>query len=102
VKLAGPLDRALGVFLEDPAAPRHGYDLMQAAGLPSGTLYPMLARLRDQGLVTSRWEPRPADGPGRPPRTYYQLTAEGTRAARAGLADASRTVAVVRLAPGTA
>ena len=102
MKLTGPLERVLRVFLDDPAAPRYGYDLMKAAGLPSGTLYPMLARLQDEGLVTSRWEPQPADGTGRPPRRYYQLTAEGTRAARAELARARRVVAAVRVAPGTA
>lgn len=102
MKLTGPLERVLGVFLDDPAAPRYGYDLMKAARLPSGTLYPMLARLQDEGLVASRWEPRPADGTGRPPRRYYQLTAEGTRTARVELARAPRPAATARLASGTA
>ena len=43
--MTGPLERVLGAFLADPAAPRYGYDLMKAARLPSGTLYPLLARL---------------------------------------------------------
>ena len=87
--MTGPLERVLGAFLADPAAPRYGYDLMKAARLPSGTLYPMLARLHDQGLVTSEWEPPPADTNGRPPRKYYQLTGEGIRIARLELAQAS-------------
>jgi PadR family transcriptional regulator, regulatory protein PadR len=106
VKLTGPLERVLRAFLDDPAAPRYGYDLMKAAGLPSGTLYPMLARLQDEGLVASRWEPQPADGAGRPPRKYYQLTAEGCRVARIELAGISRAGTTVpggvRPAPGTA
>jgi PadR family transcriptional regulator, regulatory protein PadR len=102
MRLTGQLERVLRVFLDDPAAPRYGYDLMKAARLSSGTLYPMLARLQDEGLVTSRWERQPADGTGRPPRKYYQLTAEGARTARAELARASRAAAAVRLAPGTA
>jgi len=69
---AAPLQRVLRAFLEDPAAPRYGYDLMKAAGLPSGTLYPMLARLEDQKLVTSAWETPQAGGER--PRRYYQLT----------------------------
>jgi PadR family transcriptional regulator, regulatory protein PadR len=89
VKLTAPLERVLRVFLADVSAPRYGYDLMKAARLPSGTLYPMLARLQDEGLVTSQWEPPPADGSGRPPRKYYQLTGEGIRAARQELAQAS-------------
>jgi len=100
VKLTGPLERVLRVFLADPSARRYGYDLMKAARLPSGTLYPMLARLHDQGLVTSEWEPSPDDAGGRPPRKYYQLTAEGARAARLELARAAG--AVPRAAHGTA
>jgi DNA-binding IclR family transcriptional regulator len=49
----------LQAFLEDPAAPRYGYDLMKAAGLKSGTLYPMLSRLEHEKLVTSGWETTP-------------------------------------------
>jgi PadR family transcriptional regulator, regulatory protein PadR len=89
VKLTGPLERVLRVFLADPSARHYGYDLMKAARLPSGTLYPMLARLHDQGLVTSEWEPPPDDAAGRPPRKYYQLTSDGLRAARLELARAS-------------
>jgi PadR family transcriptional regulator, regulatory protein PadR len=43
VKMTAPLRRVLQNFLEDPAALRYGYDLMKAAGLSSGTLYPMLS-----------------------------------------------------------
>jgi len=86
---------------------QYGYDLMKAAKLPSGTLYPMLARLHDQGLVTSEWEPKPDDASGRPPRKYYQLTGEGIRVARLELAEASiaarrTTAGTTRPAPGSA
>ena len=90
MKLTAPLERVLRVFLADPAARQYGYDLMKAARLPSGTLYPMLARLQDQGLVTSEWEPQPADASGRPPRKYYQLTGDGARVARLELAQAAQ------------
>ena len=82
MKLTGPLERVLRVFLADLSAPRYGYDLMKATKLPSGTLYPMLARLQAEGLLTSEWEPQPDDASGRPPRKYYQLTGEGARVAR--------------------
>jgi PadR family transcriptional regulator len=89
VKLTGPLERVLRVMLADPSAAHYGYDLMKAAKLPSGTLYPMLARLQQDGLVNAEWEaPRP-DAAGRPPRKYYQLTAEGLRVARLELAQAA-------------
>jgi DNA-binding PadR family transcriptional regulator len=107
VKLTKPLERVLRVFLADVSARRYGYDLMKAARLPSGTLYPMLARLQDQGLVTSEWEPPPADANGRPPRKYYQLTGEGIRVARLELAQAASDVprtahGTARPAPGSA
>lgn len=88
VKLTRPLERVLRVLIADPAAPHYGYDLMRAARLPSGTLYPMLARLQQQGLVESEWEPQHHGAGGRPPRKYYRLTGEGARVARLELAKA--------------
>jgi PadR family transcriptional regulator PadR len=61
---------------------------MKAAKLPSGTLYPMLARLEQEGLVNSEWEPQRRDAGGRPPRKYYRLSGEGARVARLELARA--------------
>lgn len=56
----------------------HGFDVMDATGLPSGTVYPILRRLELEGLVTSRWErAENAQREGRPPRRYYELTAQG-------------------------
>jgi PadR family transcriptional regulator, regulatory protein PadR len=85
--MTGPLERVLGAFLADPVAPRYGYDLMKAAGLASGTLYPLLARLEGQKLVTSAWETPHEEG--QRPRKYYKLTGEGVRIARLELAQAS-------------
>jgi PadR family transcriptional regulator, regulatory protein PadR len=107
VKLTGPLERVLRVFLDDPSASRYGYDLMKAAKLASGTLYPMLARLQDEGLVASEWEAQRDDAGGRPPRRYYRLTGEGIRVARVELAQAalaaprSRRGTAARPAPGS-
>jgi DNA-binding PadR family transcriptional regulator len=86
VKLTRPLERVLRVLLADPTAEHYGYDLMKATRLPSGTLYPMLARLQQEGLVRSEWEEQRQDAAGRPPRKYYRLTAEGARVARLELA----------------
>jgi PadR family transcriptional regulator PadR len=63
-------------------APRwiHGYDLMRATGLKSGTLYPLLMRMTDQELVEAEWHPPTV--PGRPPRHAYRLTAQGLALAR--------------------
>ena len=56
----------------------HGFDVMDATGLPSGTVYPMLRRLEKEGLVRANWEdPETAREEQRPPRRYYELTGEG-------------------------
>ena len=60
---------------------RHGYDMMKETGLLSGTLYPLLMRMTDQGLVEAQWR-EPAQ-PGRPARHAYRLTAAGLALARA-------------------
>ena len=85
--MTAPLERVFRVFLDDPATLRYGYDLMKAAGLPSGTLYPLLARLQARGLVTSAWETPHQDGER--PRRYYHLTDEGIEVARLELAQLS-------------
>jgi DNA-binding PadR family transcriptional regulator len=60
---------------------RHGFDVLDDTGLPSGTVYPILRRLEAAGLVKSRWEAvQVARDEGRPPRRYYQLTAAGADA----------------------
>ena len=64
---------------------QHGYALANGTGLKSGTLYPILIRLTDQGLVEARWQEEPA--PGRPRRHLYRLTAEGAASAAQALAD---------------
>jgi DNA-binding PadR family transcriptional regulator len=60
---------------------RHGYDLMKETGLSSGTLYPLLMRMADKGLIESEWR-EPAQ-PGRPARHAYRLTTAGIVLARA-------------------
>jgi PadR family transcriptional regulator PadR len=54
---------------------RHGYEIMKETGLSSGTLYPLLMRMTEQGLVEAEWR-EPAQA-GRPPRHAYRLTATG-------------------------
>jgi DNA-binding PadR family transcriptional regulator len=64
---------------------RYGFDIMDATGLPSGTVYPALRRLKQLGYVSSRWEASDiAEAAKRPRRRYYEIKADGERA----LADA--------------
>jgi PadR family transcriptional regulator PadR len=61
---------------------RYGFELVKALaevpglGLTEGTLYPLLSRLRVQGLVRTRLE----ESPEGPARKYYALTNEGRQA----------------------
>lgn len=71
-----PQTRAvLEALMVQPQAWRYGYDLSKETGLKSGTLYPLLMRLSDQGWLEAEW--RAPQQPGRPPRHAYRLTAEG-------------------------
>ena len=81
--------RALAV---DPPQWRYGYDLCVDLRMKSGSVYPILIRLADRGLLESAWESS-AD-PGRPPRHLYRLTAAGMAEA----VGASRGRATVRRA----
>jgi DNA-binding PadR family transcriptional regulator len=68
-----------------PTTWRHGYDLTRELGLKSGTLYPLLMRLTDEGLLESEWQ-APAR-PGLPARHAYRITPAGMAAAVAAAAQ---------------
>lgn len=57
---------------------RYGFDVMDATGLPDGTVYPILRRLERRGVLEGAWENEErARGEQRPPRRYYRLTKVG-------------------------
>jgi DNA-binding PadR family transcriptional regulator len=68
-------------MLRRPRTWHYGYELSKDTGLMSGTLYPLLMRLSDQGFLESRWQE--PERPGKPPRHGYKLTPEGLTFARA-------------------
>src|SRR5690348_18394896 len=80
--------RVLAALCAEPSAWRHGYTLAKLTGLKSGTLYPILIRLADRGLVEACWEQEPT--PGRPRRHLYRLTATGRASATGALASAGQ------------
>ena len=57
----------------------YGFDIMEKTGLQSGTVYPVLRRLEQSGLIQSKWEPGEAQELQRPQRRYYRLTRTGER-----------------------
>ena len=77
---------------------RYGFDVMDATGLPDGTVYPILRRLERRGVLEGAWEDgKVARAQQRPARRYYRLTPEG----HASLVEVvERFPALVRLFEG--
>jgi PadR family transcriptional regulator, regulatory protein PadR len=72
-----PSPQAINVLLAlaaDPGQWRYGYDLATEVHLKSGSLYPILVRLADRGLLDTSWEP---GLDSRPPRHLYRLSPTG-------------------------
>ena len=71
---------------------RYGFELTQilreADGLlvSDGTIYPLLSRLRREGVVETQWR----ESTSGPPRRYYRLTAAGGRALGVFISEWSR------------
>ena len=94
--LRGVLDLAVLATLQS-AGTSYGYALIQSLtqdGIPDlkgGTIYPLLARLEQDGFVSSQWRA----GDGGPGRKYFTITATGhevlTRSA-AGWTDFSARI----------
>ena len=81
-----PTQLVLRALLADPTAEYYGAEIGEAAGLMSGTVHPILARLESIGWVKSRWEEVDPRVAGRPARRYYKITAIGAEQARTELA----------------
>jgi DNA-binding PadR family transcriptional regulator len=65
----------LQALLASPEQWHYGYEISRSTRLRPGTLYPILARLAERGLLESEWEPEAPDG--RPRRHHYRLSAAG-------------------------
>jgi PadR family transcriptional regulator, regulatory protein PadR len=84
----------LATLSAQPHRWQHGYGIARETGLKSGTLYPVLIRLTDRGLLEACWED---DQPvGRPRRHLYRLTTDGLATAREALAERPARAAVSR------
>lgn len=81
----------LRAILAEPTADHYGLQLCEETGLPSGTVYPIVARLEQVGWIASNWEdPVQHIAEGRPRRRYYRFTDDGAAQARDALARAYR------------
>lgn len=73
-----------------------GFEIMDATGLTSGTVYPALDRLEDLGYARSKWEADSvAHREARPARRYFEITAAGRKA----LAEAAARYPALRAVP---
>ena len=89
VRSRRPSAQTMAVVLalaEHPIAWRYGYELCRQLGIKAGSMYPILMRLADRGLLETSWETGQTQG--RPPRHLYRLTGAGAALA-AELADAA-------------
>jgi PadR family transcriptional regulator, regulatory protein PadR len=85
-----PTQRVLRVLLSAADEERYGMQVAEAAGLPTGTVHPILARLERLGWLESRWEDVDPRREGRPARRYYRLTEAGAEQAQDALARVYR------------
>jgi DNA-binding PadR family transcriptional regulator len=98
-----PTQLVLRVLLNEPTREMYGLEICSAAGLASGTIHPILARLENVGWLTSRWEDADPRKEGRPRRRYYRLSPDGAEAARSALAASQASAAgLARLRPNLA
>lgn len=71
----------LDKLVSRPTADWYGFDLAVQAGIKTGSVYPVLARLERHGWLTSWWEDIDQHREGGPRKRFYRLTAEGAVAA---------------------
>lgn len=91
-----PTQLVLRTLLAEPAQEMYGLQICREAGLPSGTIHPILARLEGLGWLESHWEDTgSAHSDGRPRRRYYRLTTDGAERASIALAQATTPVSTI-------
>jgi len=92
IKMTWSVQQVLRAMLDKPTVPRYGLWISKQAGLETGTLYPIMARLEKVRWVESSWEDAELSiREGRPRRRYYQLTQDGAEQARLALAEIAAT-----------
>ena len=102
-KMTLPTQLVLSALLEHPTRELYGLQLSEAAGLATGTIHPILARLEGLGWLESRWEDIDPAAQGRPKRRYYKLSPDGAERARHALATARTPISrLAGLRPGLA
>ena len=88
--------KVLRLLLDHPTAAHYGLDLSKQAGLPTGTIYPILTRLEQAGWVISAWEDNDPSQVGRPRRRLYWLTQGGAEQASTTLDESRQAISSAR------
>jgi PadR family transcriptional regulator PadR len=91
-----PTQLVLRVLLDDPDREMYGLEISASAGLASGTIHPILARLEGVGWLVSQWEDVDPAKEGRPRRRYYRLEPGSLAAVRAALSRVTTSTASLR------
>lgn len=84
--------QVLRALLNDASCQHYGLEIAKQAELPTGSIYPILARLEAAGWVTSAWEDIDEAAVGRRRRRYYTLTGNGAELARMHIQKAQRSL----------
>jgi PadR family transcriptional regulator len=93
----------LRAMLRDSTRQRSGLDIAAEAGLPSGAIHPVLARLEKVGWLVSEWEDLDPEERGRPRRRHYRIDPDSTATILSALARVQPAeVGAHRLLPGFA
>ena len=96
-----PTQLVLLAFLADPVRRMYGLELCAETGLPSGTIYPILARLEKAGWLSYDLEDIEPSELGRPRRRYFRLEPNSLSEVKAALHRAEApALALGRLKPG--
>ena len=84
--------RILKLFLQEVTFEFSGADVIKSTRMLSGTVYPILLRFEQDGLMESRWEEKDPHQLRRPRRRLYRLTGKGAAFARSALRQVSVNV----------
>jgi PadR family transcriptional regulator, regulatory protein PadR len=76
-KATGAFLKGLAVFVNNPSDQFSGIDICHKTGMKSGTVYPLLIKMEENGWLESEWEDIDPRKEGRPKRHFYKITRGG-------------------------
>jgi len=86
-KMSIQTTQVLQAFLDAPRDETYGFELVKVTGLASGSVYPILRRLEENGLIEAREEIIDPDARRPRYRIFYRLTSAGRAFAREAIGE---------------